>query len=346
MAKAIKQKTKASILPKSLIGVGVASLLSAVGLGIYLAARKKPQEVKSSSMDKSPSTDQTQKTPSSRRNQNQNREVSQPSAIPVSTRPQDSQGSKAQIQPAVFEPASTASRTPDTQSQRAPSILPAGNRTIGSTVFYDYEKNENPGTYTFTENLKGSPLTVTFRAAPRRGLATNIAENAKYIGQLMGVSGAYKPSDAEVDALAYMILRERNAIGRLSSEVEAQRERVAMLWAVVNRVYSYKRTIVGVLCRSDMVSYYEDFKDPSKCQSHHNWTPENRAAFKDLVRGFFEGNFNCETEGLQNWLHPSGAKNWVSWYLPAGTRDASGSEISKTSTIEPLAFEDAVFSRA
>lgn len=342
MTKASKKNKRKSSTSKTLIGVGIISLLSAIGLGIYLANQKEPKESKPSRPGKKTENRQPRKEPDL--NPTSNLERADSAVRPVSNRPQDSQSPNSQVQPAVFEPASTSNQTPE--SPRAPSVLPAGDRTIGNTLFYDYEKNENPGTYTFTENFNNAPLTVTFKAAPRRGLATNISENAKYIGQLMGVKGVYVPSAAEVDALAYMILRERNAIGKLSSQIEAQRERVAMLWAVVNRVYSFKRSIIGVLSRSDMVSYYKDFKDPTKCESHHNWTSENRVAFKDLVRGFFEGNFTCETEGLQNWLHPSGARTWVSWYLPEGTTDASGAIISKTSTIEPLAFEDAVFSRA
>lgn len=228
--------------------------------------------------------------------------------------------------------------------------LPIADVNYEGTVLYDYPINENMGPYTFTVNYQGSPLTVSFKGAPRFGLAKGIQreENAKYIGQIMDVvNGKYTPTNNEILQLAYLVFRERSGLGRLSSQVELQRERAAMLWCVLNRILKTGRSIDRTLSGSDMVSYYRDFDNPSKMRSALAGESYDYQAF---VRAFFDGYFFNEVPQQTNWSHPvtlqrSGAR-WSTWHLPYGTKDASGHMIGNTSRTIPTAMEDCVFPRA
>jgi len=260
-------------------------------------------------------------------------------------------------------PNPTTSTTTTTRQENQVESIPTEQHTTPTTtatptadvnyeniVLYDYPLDEHTGPYTFTVNYHGSPLTVKFEGAPRYGLAKGIQreENAKYIGKIMDVAnGKYKPTANEVLQLAYLIFRERSGLGRLSGEIELQRERVAMLWCVLNRILKTGRSISRTLSSSDMVSYYRDFDNPSKMKAALDGENYN---YQALVRAFFDGYFFNEVPQQTNWSHPvtlqrSGAR-WSTWHLPSGTKDASGNIIGNTSRTVPTAMEDCVFPRA
>ena len=217
-------------------------------------------------------------------------------------------------------------------------------------VLYDYPLDENTGPYTFTVNYQGSPLTVSFKGAPRYGLAkgSQREENAKYIGNIMDVAnGKYQPTSNEILQLAYLVFRERSGLGRLSNQIELQRERAAMLWCVLNRILKTGRSIGRTLGGSDMVSYYRDFDNPSKMKDA---LANESFDYQAFVRAFFDGYFFNEVPQQTNWSHPvtlqrAGAR-WSTWHLPYGTKDANGNLIGNTSRSIPTAMEDCVFPRA
>jgi hypothetical protein len=238
---------------------------------------------------------------------------------------------------------------PTQPTEQAETHIPKDVQYQGMTLL-DYPLNETTGPYSFTVNYQSRPLTVSFKGAPMYGLAkgNQILENAKYIGEILGTSGQkYQPTSNEILQLAYLVYRERSGLGRLSNNVELQRERAALLWCIMNRILSTGRSIYNTLHRSDLVSYYGDFNQTSSMESSLS---SQAFDYKTFVKAFFDGYFFNEVPEQTNWSHPitlqKNGSSWRTWHLASGTKDANGNIISNTSRSIPVAMEDCVFSRA
>ena len=329
--KRLKGKKTLSKASKILLGLGTIGSVGAAVAYVVISTKAKARVKK---LEETP-------IPKPKRSQTPDtRTESQTSEI-IQTSHDSSRATTEQIPPQIEQQ--------DTQDVTQ-TKLPIADVNYQDIVLYDYPVNENTGPYSFTVNYQGVPLTVSFKGAPRYGLAKGIQreENAKYIGKIMDVeNGKYNPTQTEILQLAYLIFRERSGLGRLSSSIELQRERAAMLWCVMNRILKTGRSIARTLSSSDMVSYYRDFDDSSKMQSA---LAGERFDYQTFVKAFFDGYFFNEVPQQTNWSHPvtlqrAGAR-WSTWHLPSGTRDASGNLIGNTSRSIPTAMEDCIFPRA
>lgn len=211
--------------------------------------------------------------------------------------------------------------------------LPIGNRDYKGITLLDYKVNLEPGFVNFKKPFPSSSsplLSVDFQRAQMLGLCRNPTENAKKIAKIA------KPTNEELNILAKVLQTERNGgIGKIAE----QRERIGFLWSILNRVQNTGRTIKGVCCRSDLVSYYKSLFDVSNSDVNPN--------VKKLVEAFFDGHFNNEVGTAMNWVHASRyLSRFPSWTLPSGTLDQSGNMISRTSKITPTSIGQAIFSKA
>ncbi len=211
--------------------------------------------------------------------------------------------------------------------------LPIGNRNYNGITLLDYKVNLEPGFVTFSKPFPSSSsplLSVNFQRAPMLGLCRNPTENAKKIAEIA------KPTNEELNILAKVLQTERNGgIGKIAE----QRERVGFLWSILNRVQKSGRTIKGVCCRSDLVSYYKSLFDVSNSEVNSD--------VKKLVQAFFDGHFNNEVGSAMNWVHATRyLSRFPRWTLPSGTLDQSGHMISGTSKIKPISIGQAIFSKA
>ncbi len=335
-----KDKKSLSKLSKVLIGVGAVGSLGVAITYVVMSTRATARFNRLKAIP-TPKPNKSVATQTQTRTQTQT-QTNEPD-LPIEEDIEIEQVSQQETPPIVLE------ETPPT-SQNVPAKVPIADVNYAGMTLYDYPINEKMGPYSFTVNYQNVPLTVSFEGAPRYGLAkgSQKEENAKYIGQIMDVpSGKYHPTNKEILQLAYLVYRERSGLGRLSSSIELQRERAAMLWCILNRILKTGRSIERTLSSSDMVSYYRDFDDVSKMQSA---LAGQGFDYQNFVKAFFDGYFFNEVPQQTNWSHPvtlqkSGAR-WSTWHLPYGTKDASGNMIGNTSRTIPTAMEDCVFPRA
>jgi hypothetical protein len=187
-------------------------------------------------------------------------------------------------------------------------------------------------------------LAVTFKNAPMYGVGNDVPGIAKTIATRMGsTADEYVPTDDEITMLAYTLFKERPNTGGRISELDAQRERAAMLWAVVERIWSSGKSIKDTVSSSNFVGYYKDYDDVPAM----NAALADKEFLKSYVKAFFKGYFPQEAVDTTSWVHAGHVwvKRWKSWSLPQGTKDQAGNVIGNTSTSTPYYIGEAVFSR-
>lgn len=219
----------------------------------------------------------------------------------------------------------------------------------------DYPTNLNTGTTKISKpypEVDSPLLTVTFKNAPMYGIGNDLPGIAKTIATRMGsTADEYTPTDDEITMLAYTLFKERpNTGGGRITEIAAQRERAAFLWAVVERIWASGKSIKDTVSSSNFVGYYKDFDDIDAM----NTALETQEFLKSYVKAFFKGYFPQEAVDTTSWVHAGWVhvKRWKSWSLPSGTKYTvivDGKEekrlIENTSTTTPYYIGEAVFSR-
>jgi hypothetical protein len=273
-----------------------------------------------------------------------------------------------------FDPPSGEGNTSDTTNTGGGST-PAGEQVgldttpvVQDIIFdkhltlLDYpDQTKNLGTKTISKpypELDSPLLAVTFKRAPMYGVGNDTVGIAKTIATRMGsVDDEYVPTDDEITMLAYVLFKERPNTGGRITELEAQRERAAMLWAVVERIWASGKSIKDTVSSSNFVGYYKDFDDVPAM----NTALKDQDFLKSYVKAFFKGYFPQEAVATTSWVHAGWVhvKRWKSWSLPAGTKApilvdgkpliVEGKEqkavIENTSTSTPYYIGEAVFSR-
>ncbi len=259
-------------------------------------------------------------------------------------------GNEGVESPVVSPSPTAASSTTTPLDDKTPAFAPsveAGDKLVDGATLLDYPVDLSPGTITIAKpypQADSPKLAVSFKLAPELGLSQNPEVIAREIALRLGKDkAAYQPTDAEVRMLAYMLAMERPNTGGRITELDAQRERAGMLWAVVNRIQKSGKSIKNTISSTDFVGYYKDFDSTSLMDQKLKEYPE----FKGFVKAFFKGYLQEETRDLTSWVHAGYiyVKRWRAWSLPAGTRNQNGSIISGTSFAEPLYIGEAVFSR-
>ena len=247
-------------------------------------------------------------------------------------------------------PEADASPASDTSSSRQtpmPAATPGSDMTFDGYTFLNYPVNLEPGSVNIAKPYpdKDSPLlTVTFPIAPAYGLSENPGQIASQIAKKMHSSSSeYKPTSDEIRMLAYILCKERPTTGGRITEVEAQRERAAMLWCVANRIEKSGKSIKNTISSTNFVGYYKDFDDKTTMDNALEQHPE----FRPFVKAFFKGCFPQEAIDTTSWVHAGHiyVKRWRAWTLPAGTVDQNGDVITGTSFSQPYYLGEAVFSR-
>ncbi len=230
---------------------------------------------------------------------------------------------------------------------------PAGNRTYEDLLLLDYVVDPSTPTVTKTKPYKDlGDLTLSLKRAPALGLAVDPSVNAKRIAQLLGVNAdKYVPTDDEVTKLAYVISRERSSganIGQGSmSPVNVQRERAALLWAMINAIPAYiqhygyddaPHTIGELLARgTEYVNYVENPKMSNFDVMNKQLSPDNRNIdpinFRTFVKAFFDGHFNDEIGNNTNWVHAK-IKSWTFFVIPPKSRFSDEKKTAVKSTCD------------
>jgi hypothetical protein len=251
---------------------------------------------------------------------------------------------------------------------------PNGNRMYDNLLLLDYVVDPSTPIVKMTRPYKDyGDLTLDLKRAPALGLAKNPDENARIIAALLGSNDdKYKPTDEEVTKLAYVVSRERSSGADLGrgpmSPVNVQRERAAILWAIINAIPAYIKhygysnaphTIDEVLARgTEYLNYKENPKMNNFNEMNRQLRADNRNLdpidFRTLVRAFFDGHFNNEIGNNTNWVHAK-VKKWSFFVIPPDARFPNGATVKSkcsrpygcTSSEDVYIFQpDGIFGRA
>ena len=239
---------------------------------------------------------------------------------------------------------------PVTSSAASSNSYPTSNGNIQyqDITLLDYPIDTTRRTEEFTRPYTGGrDLTLDFVVAPSYGLAKNEsdrARNAREIARKLGKSDSkYRPSDREVLKMAYVLARERSSgadlgYGRMSP-VNVQRERAAILYALINSLEGFKthygsgsnvpKTIEEVLAYGPEYVYYSEsdkFRNINEMErvvspTNKNIDPIN---LKTFVRAFFDGYFNNEIDKSTHWSHMRKNK-WSFFHIPPDAKWDDGS---------------------